>query len=217
MNLPFLRLLVCVVLLAPGLALAQDGSIRGTVTHALTGESLPATNVYIQELQQGDATDTDGVYTITAVAPGQYTLVASFISFKRFEQPVTVRAGQETVVNIQLEEDFIGVEVVVVTGQGTGIAKRRLSTTVEVITAEQLEASPSNRLDEILQGRLPGAQIRFSSGQPGTASQIRSRGPVSASTSTTPVIYIDGVRPAPGVWSRRDRSGGAGSDSKCLL
>ncbi len=194
MNLPFLRLLVCVVLLAPGLALAQDGSIRGTVTHALTGESLPAANVYIQELQQGDATDTDGVYTITAVAPGQYTLVASFISFKRFEQPVTVRAGQETVVNIQLEEDFIGVEVVVVTGQGTGIAKRRLSTTVEVITSEQLEASPSNRLDEILQGRLPGAQIRFSSGQPGTASQIRSRGPVSASTSTTPVIYIDGVR-----------------------
>ena len=187
-------LLVYAVFLMPGLALAQDGSIRGIVTDAITGETIPAVNVFIQELQQGAATDVDGTYQIAGVTPGQYTLVASFISFKRFEQPVTVRAGQETVVNIRLEEDFIGLDEVVVTGQGSGIEKRRLSTTIEVITPKQLEASPSNRLDEILQGQLPGAQIRFSSGQPGTASMIRSRGPISANTSTTPVIYIDGVR-----------------------
>jgi TonB-dependent SusC/RagA subfamily outer membrane receptor len=45
-----------------------------------------------------------------------------------------------------------------------------------------------------LQSQLPNAQIRLNSGQPGTAALIRSRGPVSATGNTTPVIYVDGVR-----------------------
>ncbi len=186
--------LLILALIVPGLAWAQDGRITGVVTDAVSGQPLPGVNIIIQELTTGTATSVDGTYEIDNVPAGQYTLIASFIGFKRSELTVSVSAGGEVQQNIELSEDLIGLEEVVVTGQGSGIEKRRLSTTIDVITPKQLEATPTTRLDQILQAQLPNAQIRFSSGQPGTASLIRSRGPVSANVSTTPVIYIDGVR-----------------------
>ena len=161
---------------------------------AATGTPLPGANVLLQELRRGAATDVDGRFEITDVPAGSYTLVATFISYREYTAPVTVVSGQPSVVTISMEEDRLGLEEVVVTGQGAAIETRRLSTTVEVITPRQIEATPATRLDELLQANLPGAQVRFSSGQPGTASLIRSRGPISAFSSTTPVIYVDGVR-----------------------
>jgi TonB-dependent SusC/RagA subfamily outer membrane receptor len=175
-------------------AFAQDGVIRGVVTDAGSGTPLPGVNVFVEALRLGSATNVDGEYEILAVPPGEYTLVATFIGYKRYEAPVAVAAGAAVEQDIALEEDLLGLEEVVVTGQGAAVESKRLSTTVEVISPRQLAENPGNRLDELLQAQLPGAQIRFSSGQPGTASLIRSRGPVSASTSTTPVIYVDGVR-----------------------
>jgi outer membrane receptor protein involved in Fe transport len=63
-----------------------------------------------------------------------------------------------------------------------------------VISSEAIEALPVSRVDELLQTKLPGAQIRMTSGQPGTTSIIRTRGINSVNKNSTPVIYIDGVR-----------------------
>ena len=189
-----LRTLLSLLVLIPGLAWAQDGRISGIVTDAVTGQPLPGVNIVIQELFIGSASAIDGSYQIENVAPGEYTLIASFIGFKNNQLTVSLSPGQQLELNVELEEDLIGLDEVVVTGQGSGIEKRRLSTTIDVVTPKQLEATPNARLDQILQAQLPNTQIRFSSGQPGTASLIRSRGPVSANGSTTPVIYIDGVR-----------------------
>ena len=187
------RSLLLASLLVAGSAAAQ-GTIRGTVVDASTGDTVPGANVLVQELQVGAGTDVDGRFEIADVPAGAYTLVTSFLGYRRSTTPVTVQSGQPAVVTIALEEDRLGLEEVVVTGQGAAIETRRLSTTVEVITPRQIEATPATRLDELLQAQLPGAQVRFSSGQPGTASLIRSRGPISAFSSTTPVIYVDGVR-----------------------
>ena len=189
-----LLIALALCILSAGIVQAQDGIVQGTVTDIVTGQTVPGVNVVILELQQGSASDFEGQYVVLGVEPGQYTLVASFIGYKRFQQTITVAAGQTVTADIQLTEDLIGLDEVVVTGQGSGIEKRRLSTTIDVITPKQLEQTPSLQLDQVLQAQLPGTQVRFSSGQPGTASLIRSRGPVSANTSTTPVIYIDGVR-----------------------
>lgn len=190
----FSALLAYLALLLPGFVLAQTGTVTGIVTDDVTDEPLPGVNVLLPEVGLGAATDIDGRFVITDVPPGDYELVATFIGFKRFRTDVTVQPGEEVVVDAGLVEDRLGLEEVVVTGQATAIETKRLSTTVEVITARQVEATPANRVDELLQAQLPNAQVRFSSGQPGTASMIRSRGVTSANASTTPVIYIDGVR-----------------------
>jgi outer membrane receptor protein involved in Fe transport len=178
----------------PGLVLAQEGVVTGSVTDAQSGETLPGVNVRLQEAALGAATDVDGQYRITGVEPGDYTLVASFVGYQRFTARVTVQAGEEVVQDVNLQPDRIGLEEIVVTGQAQGVASRRLSTTVESISPEQLEATPVTRLEDALQAQLKGSQVRLTSGQPGSATQIRGRGLLSVIGNSTPVIYVDGVR-----------------------
>ena len=81
---------------------------------------------------------------------------------------------------LTLETSALQLSEVVVTGQAVGIERKRLTSSVDVITADQISSAPVVRLDQILQSRLPGTQVRLASGQPGTASIIRNRGPISA-------------------------------------
>ena len=83
---------------------------------------------------------------------------------------------------------------IVVTGQGGAVSKRRLSSNITKLSAEELNLLPTGRLDLMLQNALPNVQFTLTSGQPGTTSMIKSRGLSSAFTNSTPVIYVDGVR-----------------------
>ncbi|HJT73414.1 MAG TPA: TonB-dependent receptor, partial [Chitinophaga sp.] len=96
--------------------------------------------------------------------------------------------------NISMETDRLGLDEVVVTGQGLDISKRRLATNIVSIGAKELDQAPSGRIDQMLQGRLPNAQIRLTGGQAGATSLIRARGVNSAFVNSTPIIYVDGVR-----------------------
>lgn len=188
-----LLFMAMVCLFTSAAAVAQTGTLTGIVTDAVTGETLPGVNIFLAEIERGTATDIDGNFKITELPNRIYNVRATFVGYKRFE--TTVEVNGETTLNIQLKEDLIGLDEIIVTGQGgASVEKKRLSTTVEVITAKQLESIPSSRLDQVLQANLPNSQIRLTSGMPGTASLIKGRGVNSALTSTTPVIYIDGVR-----------------------
>ena len=182
------------VLLIASPVRAQTNSITGVVSYEATGLRLPGVNVVLEGAGRGAATDLDGSYTIADVPAGTYTMVATLIGFKPYRAQVVVRPGADVVKNVAMEEDRLGLEEIVITGQAGGVERRRLSTSVEVITPRQIEMTPAIRIDELLQSQLPGAQVRFTSGQPGTASMIRARGVVSAMSATTPVIYVDNVR-----------------------
>lgn len=88
----------------------------------------------------------------------------------------------------------VNLNEIVVTGQGSAIQKRRLSSEVTTVSAADLARSPSSRLDQGLQNLLPNVQVTLTNGQPGTTSMIKARGLSSALTNSTPVIYVDGVR-----------------------
>lgn len=83
---------------------------------------------------------------------------------------------------------------VVVTGQGGAIQRRRLSSNVSTIKAQDIGKLNTDRLDNMLQTAVPNMQINLSNGQPGAASMVRSRGISSVQINSTPVIYVDGVR-----------------------
>lgn len=162
-----------------------------TVTGVITdpeGEPLIGASVLIKGTTTGTVTEFDGTYSLQ-VEDGSSILVFSYTGFASQELEV----GVSNTIDVILEPGAV-LEEIVVTGQGIGIEKKRLTSTVDVITTEQLEQSPITQIDQVLQSRLPGAQVRLSSGQPGTASLIRARGLFSANALSTPVIMIDGVR-----------------------
>lgn len=170
------------------LGFAQSRTIKGTVKGP-GGEPIPGASVIEKGTKNGTASDASGKYSITVSGP-KSVLVITSLGFATQEREV----GSNSTINIFLKESNEQLDEVVVTGQGVGMSRKRISTTVSSIDAKELKKSPAMQLDQLIQSKLPNAQIKLSSGQPGTASVIRSRGPVSANTNTTPVIMIDGVR-----------------------
>jgi TonB-dependent SusC/RagA subfamily outer membrane receptor len=182
-------LLGCFACLVTFCAMAQNRVVTGKVTASEDGSGLPGVNVIVKGTTSGTVSDADGSYSIS-VPSNDAVLVFSFIGYTTLE----VTVGDRSTVDGQMILDVKQLSEIVVTGQGAGIEKRRLSTTVDVVDSEKLKNAPAIRLDQLLQSKLPNTQINMSSGAPGTTSIIRSRGVSSALKSSTPVIYIDGVR-----------------------
>ncbi|HSJ10582.1 MAG TPA: TonB-dependent receptor [Longimicrobiales bacterium] len=170
------------------------GTITGRVTDGRTGQPIANTEVTIDGTSISQVVDREGRYRISNVPAGNRTVSVRMIGYGTASKAVTVVAGEVAVVDLQLTVRPIDMEAIVVTGQGGAMARRRIATTVDVISRETIEAAPVARLDQLLQTKLPGAQIRMTSGQAGTTSLIRTRGINSVSTNSTPVIYVDGVR-----------------------
>lgn len=172
----------------------QQPTIRGLVLDARTQEPIQGASVAIANTSWASQTGADGAFSLRwPNGDNHVTLTISSIGFKSLV--ITLQqADAATEHTIQLEQDLLGLDEVVVTGQGLDISKRRLSTNVTSIGSEELERTPSGRIDQLLQAKLPNAQIRLTGGQAGASSIIRARGVVSAYMNSTPVIYVDGVR-----------------------
>jgi len=99
---------------------AEDGEIKGRVTEAQTGESLPGANVFIAGSSLGAATDLNGNYRIPNVPPGSYTLVVRYIGYKEEKLSVRVTANETLVQNVQLFYEGLTGEEVTVIAQAKG-------------------------------------------------------------------------------------------------
>jgi hypothetical protein len=92
-------------------------NVTGTVTDRNTGELLPGVNVFVQQLQRGDATNLDGEFSIANVPSGTYTLVVTFIGYERYQTSLTV-GNVDLNLDIELTPTITALDDVVVTAFG---------------------------------------------------------------------------------------------------
>jgi len=165
---------------------APAEKVRGTVTDAETGETLPGVNIMIKGTTRGTSTDTDGKYELTAEP--QDTLIFSYLGFKTQEIPV----GDRQVINVGLQEAVLstGEELVVV---GYGTKKRsEITGSVSSVRAEDIEKVPVLRVEQALQGRTAGVYVANQSGQPGEMPTVRIRG-AGTTGNADPLYVVDGM------------------------
>ncbi len=113
----FVLLLVVLVQAAGRPAVAQEeASLRGYVRDAATGETLLQANVVIDGTTRGTATNNSGYYTLQGLEPGTYTIVFSYIGYQRRTEEVTLSAGEERRLDVELRSEGFETEEVVVTG-----------------------------------------------------------------------------------------------------
>ncbi|GLB49635.1 TonB-dependent receptor domain-containing protein [Neptunitalea lumnitzerae] len=167
----------------------QQSSIQGFIYDEVHVPIWGAT-IVVRGSSNGVVTDESGGFTIT---PETYptTLQVSFLGYKSKE--ITISEPTE-MLEITLDPNMESLNEVVVTGQGADVRKKRLPTKVTSIKGEDLEKISAQRIDQQLAAQLPNAQINFTGGQAGATSIIRARGVNSAMLSSTPIIYLDGVR-----------------------
>lgn len=187
--------LLVIGLLATSSIMAQEkGTIKGKLVDSKSGEELIGANIFIQELSTGSSTDAFGNFIIKNVPVGEHVLTVRFIGYNQKKITVNVLANKTTEVNISLVPSVVELDELVVTGVGSAVEKKKLTASIESLTPDEIEAAPVESVEQLLQGRVPGLISFNSSGMPGTSGRMSTRGIKSAVTSSTPVIYVDGVR-----------------------
>lgn len=182
------------VLLLPDLALAQQGTITGTITDQTTGETLPGATVQVLEEGAGSATSSEGTYRITGVPAGEYTVEASFVGYDSKQRTVTVSAGETVTANFQLQPSTAELQELVVTALGIEQEERSLGYATTQVEGQGLAEAAEPTLSDALSGKIPGLQVSSSSGQPGMSSRITIRGNSSYSAGgNSPLVVVDGM------------------------
>lgn len=165
----------------------QQKSIRGKVT-SLDGYPLPGVTILIKGTTTGTVTQPDGTFSIENIESGN-TLVFSFIGMKTKE----IEVGNQTNINVSLEEEAIGLEEVVAIGYGT-VKKRELTGSVSSVKSEDFNEVASSDAMQLIQGKVAGLSItRTNGGDPTKGFEIRLRGSSSISASQEPLVVVDGI------------------------
>lgn len=186
MSMKRIALLLAVFAIGLQAAFAQTREVRGVVTDAEDGSTLPGVAVSVKGTTVGTITDIDGAYTIK-VPQNATTLVFSFVGMQTFEAAIT-----GTNLNVALKHEVVGVDEVVVVAYGTK-TKRAITGAITSVGADVLETQTAVSPLSAIQGSAPGVNIVTSGGQPGENPTIRIRGIGSVNASADPLIVVDGV------------------------
>ena len=119
-------------------AFAQNGTLSGTVT---TSDGQPAefVNVALQGTARGTAVNSKGHYQLKNIAPGHYTLVASFTGLVTQTRTVDVSSGQTATADFTLTESTSQLKEVVVSSGRTNKFTRQQSLDVAKLPLKDLE------------------------------------------------------------------------------
>ena len=166
-------------------------SISGTVLDE-QNLPLPGVSVLVKGTTNGAATDFNGEYTITGVSPGEITLEFSFIGFAATSRGVTVKAGENAVVDIAMQPEASDLDEVVVVGYGVQ-RKRELTSSIVQLGTKELNDMPTPSFETAIQGKAPGVQVITGSGLAGSGSLVRIRGVASISAGGDPLYVVDGI------------------------
>ncbi len=144
----------------------QSASVNGYVKDAQTGETLISANVAFLENNRGASTNTLGYFTITNVQPGTYTLAASYIGYKLFQQEITLSSGENLRIDIELIPDFVQGEEIVVESEAEKEELKSIGTAQ--VKTELIKALPAIFEADVFRSiqYLPGVKAAsdFSSG-----------------------------------------------------
>jgi len=89
-----------------GVALGQTSTIKGRVFNSINNEAVPFANIIIEGTSLGATSDIDGNYILTNLEPGTYSVICSFIGFKRLvSYEVPVNSVRTTTLDFALVEE----------------------------------------------------------------------------------------------------------------
>lgn len=161
--------------------------VTGLVKDAASNSPLQLVTVQVKGRQQGTVTDENGRFRLQDVQPGAI-LVFSRVGYERLE----MKADLEKSMTVALQPVPSGLNEVVVVGYGTQ-KKTDLTGAVTNVGEKVLQSRPVANLQDALQGRAPGVQVRQTGGDLNGRFAISIRGTGSVTGSNDPLIIVDDV------------------------
>src|ERR1700741_5310365 len=131
-----LLIIIALVFLVSGIAMAQKQTVKGTVTDVVSKDAIPGVSVRIKGTSQGVATDASGQFTISAAATDQ--LVFSYTGYKL----LTITVGNNSSIDVKMEKDVNTLnEVVLIGTRSAGRVKLETAVPVDVVNIAKASLS----------------------------------------------------------------------------
>ena len=177
--------MLCVTLIS-SLSFAQTTKmVTGTITDAVSGESLIGVNIMIEGSATGTTTDLDGKYSLNV--PENAVLVVSYIGYETIKESVKGR----TVIDVKLGAKSEVMDEVVVVGYTT-MKKADVLGAVSKVGTKELTAAPLASAEQAV-------QVSAATGAPGADISVRVRGVGSIYSDNAPLYIVDGIPSSEGL------------------
>ncbi len=118
---------------------SQYFTISGYVKDSITGEALIGASVYIQETMSGTTTNNYGFYALKVPA-GKYTLIVSFIGYKKLLKELEVKSNIQ--INVQLPPSQVELSEITVSGEAPDKNVRDVNLGKVDLSMEQVKSLP---------------------------------------------------------------------------
>ncbi len=175
------------LLVTASLVMAQTTLISGTVTSSDDGAGLGGVFVTVKGTTLGTLTDGDGRYSLQVPSTAR-TLVFSFVGYVSQEVAIEGR----TRIDITLQLDLFNVDEVVVVAYGTA-QKRDVAGAISTVSGGDIAKMNLQSFDQALAGKAAGVSITMPNGVLNNPPVIRIRGFNSITSSSNPLVVVDGV------------------------
>lgn len=162
-------------------------TIRGVITDKAR-EPLPGVTVLLKGTSVGTASNMEGEFALEVMKDVD-SLVVTFVGMKT--QYVKLRP-EISIYKIQMEYDVEEMDEVVITGYQT-IDKRKNTSAVQTLQMDDIKVPGVTRVDQLLEGHVPGMTFMQNSGQVGAAPKLRVRGTSTILGNQEPVWVLDGI------------------------
>ncbi|WP_343591835.1 TonB-dependent receptor [Flavobacterium sp.] len=163
-----------------------QSKLDGTVVDDVTNQPIIGASVTIKGTTHGVITDAEGKFYFQTGQKFPYTLIVSYIGYKKAEVIV-----EKNPVIINLKEERQELDELVVVGYGTQKRKDITGSVASVPKANLSQVTSS--ADNLLRGAVAGVVVTQSSGRPGASSSVRIRGGNSITAGNEPLYVVDGI------------------------
>jgi TonB-linked SusC/RagA family outer membrane protein len=160
--------------------------VKGSVTDAADGSTIPGVNVVVKGTTVGTLTDIDGNYTLNVPA-GKEEISFSMVGYTT----ATLAIGNQSVINVALKTSVQAIDEVVVVGYGTQ-SRSKVTSSIEKVDMKLMETGMRSNPAQALSGAVPGLRVVTSSGRPGSVPTIVLRGGTNFDGTGSPLIIMDG-------------------------
>jgi len=163
-------------------AQAHNGSVKGYVHDAKTGQPIEGAGIYLKEKKISGLTNAFGAFFLTEVPHGKFTLQINVLGYDAIEETIKVEDGITTDINILLKRSGIQMSDVTVNAQK--------DVNLSSISGIDLKLRPINNTQDMLR-MVPGLFISQHQGG-GKAEQMFLRG-FDIDHGTDVNVSVDGM------------------------
>ena len=157
--------IITLILLSISISVFGQSKITGTVSDSLSNESLIGATVFIQQYNIGVATDMDGNFELP-VNPGTYTVEVRYITYKNYQQIISIQSDEVKSIHIKMKEDITELSTINIVSTINKDSQTELiqtqknsATVVDGTTAESFKKTPDSKASDVIK-RISGASVQ---------------------------------------------------------